>query len=197
MTRVMRDSTNPGDIPVAGTQLAAGYVNGAISQWPSNGWDRFPGAAKVTIDVNGSMPQADCLDIENGDASIATAVQWVRDKRLSYIGYPPVLYCNRSTLTPLFNALNAAGFHVVHDFRLWIATLDGVTKTVPDMTGVTAVQWAGADHTGGHYDESIVYDDSWKAALVPPPSVTDTAILVELPNGTTRTVHSSDGTHWS
>jgi hypothetical protein len=34
----------------------------------------------------------------------------------------------------LFNAMNAAGLRIVHDFRLWIATLDG-TKTVPDMTG--------------------------------------------------------------
>jgi hypothetical protein len=32
---------------------------------------------------------------------------------------------------------------------------------VADMTGVTAVQFAGENMTGGHYDESIVYDDEW------------------------------------
>ena len=56
--------------------------------------------------------------------------------------------------------MNAAGLEIVKDFRLWIATLDG-TKTVPDMTGVTAVQFAGENMTGGHFDESIVYDDDW------------------------------------
>lgn len=187
----MRDSTNPNDIPVAGTQLAAGYVNGAISQWPANGWDRFSGASKVTIDVLGTRPDADCLDIEPGDASNATAVNWVRAKKER--GEMPVLYSNRSNLTPLFNALLAAGFQVVRDFKIWIATLDG-TKSVPDMTGVVAVQYAGEAQTGGHYDESIVYDDSWKTIVAPP--VTLSAVLVELPGGQTKTVHSTDGQHW-
>jgi hypothetical protein len=33
---------------------------------------------------------------------------------------------------------------------------------VADMTGVTFVQDRGADLTGGHFDESIVYDPHWK-----------------------------------
>jgi hypothetical protein len=93
-------------------------------------------------------------------------VAWVRSKRLATPNaYPPIIYANRATLTPLFNAMNKAGLHIVHDFRLWIATLDG-TKTVKDMTGVTAVQHAGEKITGHHYDESIVYDGAW---LRPPP----------------------------
>jgi hypothetical protein len=59
--------------------------------------------------------------------------------------------------------MNAAGLQIVRDFRTWIATLDG-TKTVHDMTGVTAVQYAGENMTGGHYDESAVYDDLWHPA---------------------------------
>jgi len=56
--------------------------------------------------------------------------------------------------------MRAAGLHVKKDFRLWVTTLDG-TKKISPMRGVTAVQYAGEDITGGHYDESIVYDDNW------------------------------------
>lgn len=198
MTRIGRDSIKPTDIPVAGTQLAMGYVNGPISQWPTDAWSRFPDAVKVTIDVVGDRPDADCLDIESGDATIGTAVTWVRDKLARKESYPPVLYCNRASLTLLFNALAAAGFHVEHDFRLWIATLDG-SKTVTDMTGVTAVQYAGQSLTGGHYDESIVYDDAWKSAPGPVPAPAPiSGILVKLPNGLTSAVRSLDnGKTWA
>lgn len=196
MTRIMRDSTNPNDIPVAGTQLAAGYANGSVSQWPANGWDRFPNAAKVVIDVLGVDAGADVLDVETGDATVSGAVNWVRQKRvLQPTMYPPIIYCNRSTLTPLFNAMNAAGFQIARDFRTWIATLDG-TKSVADMRGVTAVQYAGESLTGGHYDESIVYDDNWKVVQPPTPPVIYTGILVKLPSGVTQVVTSYDGRNW-
>jgi hypothetical protein len=166
----MRDSTTAADIPVKGTQLTAGYGNG-IYKWSAADWARFPAVPHVTIDVNGSDP-AGCgvLDVETGDATPAQAPGWAKRRHQLHPGaYPPVIYCNRSTLTPVFNMMAAAGLHVVKDFRLWIATLDN-TRTVPDMTGVTAVQYAGQAQTGGHYDESIVYDAAWHAAApVPPP----------------------------
>jgi hypothetical protein len=165
MTRIMRDSTTPTDIPIHGTDLAAGYINGS-SKWKEGpeGFGRFPEAKHVHIDVDGTNPEgAGVVDCEIGDVSVAGAVRWAKARKAAHPGeYPPVIYCNRSTLTPLFNAMNAAGLHIVEDFRLWIATLDG-TKTVHDMTGVTAVQYAGENMTGGHYDESIVYDDHWHA----------------------------------
>ena len=169
MTRIMRDSTTAADIPLHGLGLAAGYGNG-IYKWSAADWARFPGIPHVGIDVNGS-DAAGCgvLDVEKGDATPDHAPAWVRARLALKPAYPPIIYCNRSTLTPVFNALNAAGLHVVRDFRLWIATLDGVTKTVPDMTGVTAVQYAGQQQTGGHYDESIVYDDTWHAQPPKPP----------------------------
>lgn len=178
MTRIMRDSTAAADIPVNGTQLAAGYGNGAF-KWSPQDYARFPDAAHVYIDAIGSDP-AGCgvLDVETGDATVATAVTWTKARLALKPSYPPVIYCNRSTLTPLFNAMNAAGLHVIRDFRLWVATLDG-TKTLPDMTGVTAVQWGGQAQTGGHYDESIVYDDSWHAPAPPQTAY----IVVRLPDG--------------
>lgn len=192
MTRVMRDSTRATDIPVAGTQLAAGYANG-IYRWTTDDWARFPGIPHVYIDVIGDDPVGcGVLDVENGDASVTTAVTWTRDRKAHYgsgLAYPPLVYCNRSTLTPLFNAMGAAGLAIVRDYRLWIATLDGVTKTVPDMTGVTAVQWrpATASSGPGHHDESIVYDTAWHEAATELPPVRQA--VIELADGQTETVY--------
>jgi hypothetical protein len=153
---------------------------------------QFPVTA--TIDVNGTHPAANILDVEAGDASVGTAVAWIKAKNHSAKSgdYPPIIYCNRSTLTPLFNACNAAGLKIVKHFRLWIATLDG-TKTVADMTGVTAVQYAGQLQTNHHYDESIVYDATWKAPGVKP--VVHSALLVQK-DFTSKLVRSSDGVTW-
>ena len=172
MTRTGRDSTTAADIPLAGLDVAMGYANGTYA-WSPADVARFAkaGVPVAWIDVNGTHPAADILDVEPFNATTTQAVAWVRAKRQGAPGaYPPILYANRSTLTPLFNALNAAGFRVVRDFRLWIATLDG-TKTVADMTGVTAIQWKPASSRSGpgHYDESVIYDGAWKAPKPPPP----------------------------
>lgn len=167
MTRLMRDSTNLKDIPIHGTDLVAGYVNGGFIA-SEEAFARFRGIPHVHIDVMGTDPdEAGVLDFEKGNPGTPKkCVEWAAKRNKLHPGYPAVIYCDRSHLTPLFNAMNAAGLRVVHDFRLWIATLDG-TKTVPDMTGVTAVQFAGESMTGGHYDESIVYDDAWHPHVTP------------------------------
>ena len=173
-TRLMRDSTKLADIPVHGTDIVAPYVNGLFASTEQQVRARFPHIPVAWIDVNGTHPAADVLDVETGDATPAGAVLWVKAKRALQLGathtlYPPVLYCNRATLTPLFNAMHAAGYRVVQDFRLWVATLDGTTH-LADMTGVTAVQARGEAQTGGHYDESVVYDPAWLAPPAPPPA---------------------------
>src|SRR6266700_6785187 len=161
MTRLMRDSTNLKDIPVHGTNLVAGYVNGQFIASKED-FAMFPGIPHFHIDVLGTDPdKAGVLDFEEGNPRTPEiCANWAKRRKALHPGYPAVIYCDRSHLTPLFNAMDAAGLHIVRDFRLWIATLDG-TKRVPDMTGVTAVQFAGESMTGGHFDESIVYDDDW------------------------------------
>ena len=197
MTRIMRDSTTLADDPVSGTNIVAAYLNGLYATTVNQVAARFPGVPVAWIDVNGALPGADVLDVETGDATVAEAVAWAKARLALKPAYPPIIYCNRATLTPLFNAMDAGGLKVVTHFRLWIATLDG-TKTVADMTGVTAVQYAGQPQTGHHYDESIVYDAAWKApAAAPAPKpvpvpVLD-AVLVTLPAGVSRVVLSHDG----
>lgn len=165
MPRIMRDSTNPEDIPTDGTDLVAGYLNGAYA-WPADAWARFPAAGHVTIDVTGGRLDADVLDVEAGDASVHTAVRWVQQKYRLAHDYPPVIYCDRETRPQLIQAMDESRLSVGVHYRLWIATLDG-TAMLADMTGVVAVQSEGQPNTGGHYDESIVYDDSWKPTAWP------------------------------
>jgi hypothetical protein len=172
MTRLMRDSTTLTDVPIAGTQLILVYANGHYFSTPAEVAHRFPGIPVVWCDVNGSDPGADVLDVETGDATVAQAVTWIKARLATKPAYVPVIYCNRSTLTPLFNATHAAGLQIVKHFRLGISTLDG-TRTVPDMTGVTFVQYIGQPGSGGHWDNSLVYDNAWKAATPKPkPTVT-------------------------
>ncbi len=107
--------------------------------------------------------------MEPGNATPAQAPGWVKMRR-ALTGDIGVIYVNRANVTAVFNAMGAAGLTVVRDFRLGIATLDGVTKTVPDMTGVVFVQWKPATATSGpgHFDESVIYDDSWHPTGPPP-----------------------------
>src|SRR6266849_1819263 len=161
MTRIMRDSDTPTAIPLHGTDLVAGYVTGP-GTWPAKAYARFRGIPLAHIDCRGTMPEkAEILDVEPHCTGVHAAVTWVKKRKAAFPGtYPPIIYCDRSRITPLRHAMNAAGLHVVKDFRLWVATLDG-TRRLQNMTGVMAVQYADEGITGGHYDESIVYDDDW------------------------------------
>jgi hypothetical protein len=174
----MRDSTTPADIPTSGLQMVAGYADGRYD-WTAAGWARFPGIPHVTIDVSGADLDADVLDVETGDATPAGAYTWLKGKIAR--GDPmPVVYCNRSTQP----AVEQATRELIHgrDYWFWIATLDG-TASLPDMTGVVAVQDKGANLTGGHYDESIVYDDAWKPPAPAPEPPQRDYVVVELPDG--------------
>jgi hypothetical protein len=200
MTRVMRDSITAKAIPVAGCDLFAGYDNGSISKWSTEDWSLFAAWQQVHIDVLGTSYSSDVLDVEQGNPTdqdggrdFSVTVNWVKEKQSDPV--KPILYANQGTLTPMFNALEAAGFYVVKNFLLWIAT--GAAETVKDMTGVVAVQYQ-LEPGGKNYDQSIVYDDSWKVkpVVATPPVVTRTpAYLVYMESGTqmAKIVWSTDG----
>jgi hypothetical protein len=145
--------------------LRAGYVNG---RWPT----AVQAGTEVTIDVNGSRPDADVADVEIGDITPDAFPGWARDHN-SRGGFPAVCYCNRSTMAPVANACAAAGLQVVRDYRWWPATLDG-TRKLADMTGVVAVQAWGAQFFGGrNIDLSIVVDDTWHGTGAPDMDITE------------------------
>src|SRR5271155_2107625 len=71
----MYDSTNVDNIPEYAVAIAS-YVNGAFENF-DEAVHRFPHAKHLSIAVSSDV-DADCLDVETGDATPADAPTWVR-----------------------------------------------------------------------------------------------------------------------
>lgn len=103
----MYDSIEASQIP-ATAEAVAGYVGGA---WPN--FDelvkRFPNARHLSIAVN-SGEDAECLDIETGDASISDAPAWFRRQKARGLSRP-ALYTSLSNVNSLHGELERAGIH--------------------------------------------------------------------------------------
>jgi len=97
----MYDSTNVDNIP-GDAEAVAGYINGAFANFDAL-VKRFPHAKHLSISVN-SGGDADCLDIETGDATPADAPAWVRKQHARGIKRP-VVYANTSTMPAVIEAL--------------------------------------------------------------------------------------------
>jgi hypothetical protein len=156
MTLLMRDSDNPGDIPLDDLAAVAGYADGR-PQWKSEDWKRFEGRGIVPLSIVLSADhQGDILDVEGGAASPEDCPGWA--DRFNRPGRrAPTIYCDRSTIDAVRREMGT------RQFDLWVATLDG-TKHVD---GAVAVQYCGAAdstnqcRTSGHYDESVILDEDW------------------------------------
>jgi hypothetical protein len=139
----MYDSTEPGNITP--DKIVAAYYNGRFA-WSRAEINRHPG--HILIAVKSGLPQqaigARALDIEGFDATPDDAAPFVH-MRLAHGHTNATLYCNRSNLEEIRRKLSAAGLIPGRHYRLWVATLDG-TKTLPDMTGVWAIQHTGGPH---------------------------------------------------
>lgn len=152
MTFIMRDSTNPNFIPYAGTDIAAGYIDGPFAD-ETQLRRRFPHIPTILIDVNGSQPAAHVRDWETGDKA-GNLSTWVAEHNDATGVKDAVVYCNRSTIQEV---RNLTGSHILgKDYFLWIATLDGTLFTPQMYPGVLACQDKGSPPNPG-YDESVVW----------------------------------------
>lgn len=120
-TITMYDSVNPQALP-AGGDAYAGYVDGAFNDF-ARIRERFPKAHLLSITVFASV-DADCLDIETGDATPDQAPSWVRRQHARGLA-EPCLYANASTMPSVIAALDRAGIHR-SEYRLWVAKYDGI-----------------------------------------------------------------------
>lgn len=167
MVRKMYDSTDPNAIP-ADAEIVAYYPHA----WGSD-MSKHSAALQLRIDNTGAHAD-DChaLDVESGAASITTAAEWIQSwHKLHPEGmhiangevFKPVIYISTSNLS----ALRSACSGLVYD--VWAAQWDGGTTQIP---GCFARQYADPKTSGGDYDVSFVYDDTWGHAPtqpVPPP----------------------------
>jgi hypothetical protein len=147
---VMYDSVTVDEIPVSAPAVA-GYVGGS---WPTfhELVPRFPHAHRLSIAVN-SGEDADCLDIEKGDATPAEAPAWFHRQRARGV-YRPCFYASLSVMPEVIAALANAGIQR-HEYRLWVAHYTYVPHIEP---GYDACQWTDRA-LGRNLDESLCVDD--------------------------------------
>lgn len=155
-TTVMYDSVTVSEIPRDPDAAAAGYVNGLYNTWSqiqAGPWKhKLPIAVSVSAD-------AECLDVEAGDATNDQAPDWVKRQHGRGI-HKPVVYTSVSNASALLSTLARSGIQR-DEVRLWTAHYTfhphlcspacgyGLTTTAD------ATQWT--DHSGGrNLDESLV-----------------------------------------
>lgn len=165
MTRTMYDSNTPNAIP-DDAQIVAYYPHA---------WDglhgRFGHALQVCIDNRGDHAD-DChaLDVENGAASVQTAVQWVQSWHKLHPGGlaavngwfdKPMVYANENTWAELYKVLPAGLYYA------WVAQW-GTGPTV--LHDSVAHQYINHGPNGENYDISVIYDDALGIAPAPAPA---------------------------
>lgn len=169
MTLVMFDSITVATIP-PGPHAVAGYVGG---KWPTYNElvKTFPNARHLSIAVNASE-DAECLDIENGDATPVQAPAWVKRQQARGV-LRPVLYASISSMAAVHASLSADKI-VRANVRLWTAHYTQVPHVCAPTCGfqfqttADATQWTDRA-LGRNLDESLCVDTFFPAPAPPPP----------------------------
>ena len=165
----MFDAIDLAQIPV-GPAAAAGYVDG---DWPTYAElaERFPNARLLSIAVSAAR-DADCLDIEQGDASPADAVLWWERQRSRGV-QRPCLYASASVMQASLIPLVRAGTIARPLVRLWSAHYAGQHICGPRSCGAVSIDMDGAQWTdrawGRSLDESLLLGDFFDAPAAPKP----------------------------
>lgn len=150
----MFDSIDLSQFP-SDPRAVAGYVGGF---WPTyhDLQARFPHALKLSIAVTAAQ-DADCLDIEPGDATPSEAAAWVRRQQDRGV-HRPAVYSSVSSMALILHTLAAKGISR-HEVTVWAAHYTFTAhRCGPDEFGLgtTADATQFTDHSGGRsLDESL------------------------------------------
>ena len=136
------DSVTPGAIP-AGKWVAA-YSNGTYQASLAS----LAGRNTVLwIDVHGTNPSANALDVEPGDATPAGAAAWVQAKLTMNPKSTAIIYTFKGDWAEVQADINALPSWMPSHVRYWIADPTGYPHILP---GSDATQW----YWGPSYDIS-------------------------------------------
>jgi hypothetical protein len=134
------DSTSPSSIPAG--QHAAVYADGAYQASTTS----VQGHGNVLwIDTNGTDTHASALDVEPGDATPASAAQWVNAKLTATPHTDAIVYTFKSDWTAVQDSINTLPAWEQSHVKYWIADPTGTPHIVP---GAAATQW----YWGPSYD---------------------------------------------
>ncbi len=161
----MYDSIDISQIPPK-AQAVAGYVGG---KWPTYAQlvKEFPDAHKLSIAVN-SSEDADCLDIETGDASVADAKPWA-ERQVKRGVHRPVFYTSLSNVNLLVQTLTAGGWDR-EAYRLWVAHYTAHAHLCGPSEGISVAADATQYNNralGRNLDVSLCADDFFGSPVPP------------------------------
>ena len=128
------DTVTVPDIPTfmnTSHDAVAYYVDGLYSD-EAQVIAHDPRAHHLSITVTAGEV-ADCLDIENGDATPAQAPGWWHDATLHGI-WRPCLYASLDLMPTVVAELSRAGIHRT-SYRLWVAHYDNVAEVPQGYDG--------------------------------------------------------------
>lgn len=162
----------------------AGYVDGRFKNF-SQLQAKFPHAHLLSIAVFASN-DADCLDVETGDATPSEAMVWVV-RQFERGVKRPVLYADASTMRVIISLMADAGIPR-RTLRLWSAHYTRHPHFCgPHTCGeipmdVDGTQWTDVA-LGRSLDQSILDDDFFGTSPAPKPSNDwQVAMMNKLPN---------------
>lgn len=152
---VMYDTVTLNTVP-PNPQAVAGYTSG---NWPTYIplVKKYPRAKHLSIAVSASH-DAECLDIENGDASPEQAPQWVRRQHARGVRRP-VVYGSVSAMENIINILSRDSIPR-NQYRVWTAHYTFVAHLCGPGCGngftdhADATQWTDKSHNS-NLDESL------------------------------------------
>ncbi|MFI5038676.1 MAG: hypothetical protein ACHQCG_01935 [Solirubrobacterales bacterium] len=180
MTIQMFDTTTPDEVPTGNVEAVAGYVGG---HWPTYARlvQDHPQAHHLSIAVN-AHEDAQCLDVEAGDATPDEAPAWVRRQQGRGV-QRPVVYASLSAMEAVLAALERAGIDR-SQVRLWTAHYTGHEHLCTAACGfgfrwtADATQWTDRA-LKRNLDESVCSDSFFG----PPPSPPDPHHYASYPEG--------------
>lgn len=157
MTFLMFDTVTPsavGRLASTSPDAVAGYTDGLYRDIAELA-RAYPNHRHLSIAVH-PRDDADCLDVETGDASPDDVPGWVRRQHGRGVARPWV-YANTSTWPAIKTALQAGGIGRGEIIK-WRADFDGVAALLPDDDAKQFTNhWEGRN-----VDASIVRDDAFR-----------------------------------
>lgn len=165
---IMFDAVDTAQIP-NGPVAVAGYVDGDFITAPELA-QRFPNAHILSI-ATGPEHDADCLDVETGDADPADVPGWYERQRAGGAARP-CLYADASAMQAGIVPLIRSGAIARPLVRLWSAHYAGEHICGPLTCGAVSIAMDGTQWTdramGRSLDQSLLLADFFGAAPASP-----------------------------
>lgn len=147
---------------------AAGYITGSASvQWTDKDWEAHPGAVRIDQSpvITAADVRCDVVDLEAGAVTLAELAAVVKDAQAAYrAGLRPgqrwpAVYCDRSNVSAVCNALAAGGVLscplAVAD---WNNNPTAATAEVANASGPYPIVWRQYANDGT-YDAGVFSAD--------------------------------------